>query len=312
MLPYYRRFVEAFPTVEALAQADQQDVLRLWEGLGYYSRARNLHTAARKILTTYNGRLPSSKQELLNLKGIGPYTSAAIASIAFNQPHPVIDGNVQRVISRLYGVDEDVRKRAAQKEIEAYAEELISHDKPGDFNQAIMELGATICTPKNPQCTVCPLSEDCTAFRTARTDELPYKSKAKKRPHHQIGIGIIRNTNNQLLIAKRPEDAMLGGLWEFPGGKQKNGEPIEETVSRELQEELGVTVSIEHPFMKLNHAYSHFTINLHAYLCRIEHGMPQPKSSTEIRWVSVDQLSDYPFPKANRKLTEALQNRLLI
>ncbi len=312
MLPYYRRFVEAFPTVHYLARADQQEVLRLWEGLGYYSRARNLHSAAKVVVSDYGGKLPETADELQKLKGIGPYTSAAIASIAFNQPCPVVDGNVQRVLARYHGLDGDLRKRDTQKHIESAAAEMISRRHPGDFNQAIMELGATICTPKNPSCTLCPLAGECVAFKTARTDEVPYKSPAKKRPHHEIGIGIIRDDYHRLLIAKRPEDAMLGGLWEFPGGKQKVGESIEETVARELREELGVDVLVEQPFMQLKHAYSHFSIRMRAYFCRITSGTPRPVSSTEIKWVRADELGDYPFPKANRKLTEALQNQLLI
>ena len=312
MLPYFRRFIETFPTVEDLAHADQQEVLRLWEGLGYYSRARNLHHAAKEVLSTFGGKLPECRETLQKLKGIGPYTSAAISSIAFNQPHPVVDGNVQRVLARYHGFTGDLRKRETQKQIEAAAEEMISHDAPGDFNQAIMELGATVCTPKNPQCTICPLSDRCAARLHANTDEIPYKSPAKARPHHEIGVGIIVDDVNRLLIAKRPEEAMLGGLWEFPGGKQKNGEPIESTVKRELKEELGVAVTVDQPFMKLKHAYSHFTVQLNAFLCRIENGHPQPKSSTEIKWVEVADLQKYPFPRANRKLTEALKNRLIL
>ncbi len=312
MLPYYRRFIEAFPTVKDLASADQQEVLRLWEGLGYYSRALNLHEAARQVVNNHNGKLPETRDELQNLKGIGPYTSAAIASIAYNQPYPVVDGNVERVISRYFGFRDDIRKQKTKKQIESAVYDLIPKENPGDFNQAVMELGATICLPKNPQCRVCPLSDDCVAGNLANTDKIPYKSPAKSRPHHEIGIGIIRDDQQQVLIAKRPENAMLGGLWEFPGGKRKDGEELESTVIRELKEELGVTVSVDQPFMKLKHAYSHFTVHLHAYLCRIKNGIPEPNSSTEIRWVTTGELSDYPFPKANRKLTEALQNKLML
>lgn len=312
MLPYYHRFIEAFPTVHDLAKADQQNVLRLWEGLGYYSRARNLHAAAKQVVDCYDGKLPESKEELQKLKGIGPYTSAAIASIAFNQPFPVVDGNVERVIARYKGIESDLRKQETKKIIKHATGEMISAEYPGDFNQAVMELGATICTPKNPDCNLCPLSDECIAYKNVRTETVPYKSPAKKRPHHEIGIGIIRGDDEKLLIAKRPDDAMLGGLWEFPGGKQKQQESIEETVARELHEELGVEVEVEQPFMKLNHGYSHFTVTLQAYLCRIKSGSPKPNSSTEIKWVSIEELSEYPFPKANRKLTEALQNRLLI
>ncbi len=168
-----------------------------------------------------------------------------------------------------------------------------------------MELGATLCTPSNPDCRECPVSAGCVAYSTLKTDSIPYKSPAKKRPHHQIGVGIIKD-NEEVLIALRPEDAMLGGLWEFPGGKQKEGEDIEQTVVRELKEELGVDVAVTNPLMKLNHGYSHFKITLHAYLCELKNGKPEPKTSQQLKWVSVSELDQYPFPKANRKLTEKL------
>jgi A/G-specific adenine glycosylase len=305
--PYFERFIEKFPTVYKLAEADQQEVLKVWEGLGYYSRARHLHSAAQMVVEEFNGNLPNSWDEITKLKGIGPYTASAILSIAFQKKYAVVDGNVIRVLSRYFGIEDDVRSTKTKNLIQEYADELISEERPGDFNQALMELGATICTPSNPDCEDCPLNANCMAYKTVKTDEIPYKSPAKKRPHHQIGVGIIIK-ENEVLIALRPEDAMLGGMWEFPGGKQQEDEKIEQTVARELNEELGVEVSIIKPFMKLDHAYSHFKITMHAFLCELEHGTPEPKDSQEIRWISIDELEDYPFPKANRKLTEKLMN----
>lgn len=306
--PYYERFVNRFPTVYDLAEADQQEVLKVWEGLGYYSRARHLHDAAKLVVEEFDGRVPDSWKEINKLKGVGPYTAAAVLSIAYQKRHAVVDGNVIRVLSRYYGIEDDVRSTKTKNTIQDYADELISEDRPGDFNQALMELGATVCTPANPDCANCPLQAGCVAHKTARTEEIPYKSPAKKRPHHQIGVGIIFNEDNEVLIALRPEDAMLGGLWEFPGGKQEPDEAMEDTVQRELKEELGIDVSIRKPFMKLDHAYSHFKITMHAYLCDLESGAPEPKSSQEIRWISINELEDYPFPKANRRLTEKLMN----
>lgn len=306
--PYFERFVEHFPTVRDLAEADQQDVLRVWEGLGYYSRARHLHSAAQTVVDKFDGKVPDSWNEITELKGVGPYTASAILSIAFQKKYAVVDGNVIRVLSRYHGIEDDVRSTKTKNTIQEIADEFISEDRPGDFNQAVMELGATICTPSNPDCEECPLLADCIAHKTVKTDEIPYKSPPKKRPHHQIGVGIIMNEDEEVLIALRPEDAMLGGLWEFPGGKQKEDEEMENTVIRELNEELGVKVSINKPFMKLDHAYSHFKITLHAYLCELENGTPKPQSSQEVRWVSIDELEDYPFPKANRRLTEKLMN----
>ncbi|MGM0507370.1 MAG: 8-oxo-dGTP diphosphatase MutT, partial [Bacteroidota bacterium] len=226
----------------------------------------------------------------------------------------VVDGNVIRVMTRFYGIEEDIRRTTTRNQIQKIAQSIIPADRPGDFNQAVMELGATVCTPNSPSCNRCPLASECTAYRTASTDCIPWKSPAKRVPHHQIGVGILINDRNETLIALRPEDVMLGGLWEFPGGKQKKGESIEETVRRELKEELGIHIDSLEPFHKLNHAYSHFKITLHAWTCRIAPGSQSPtaKSSQEIRWVPLDSLESYPFPKANRtlvtRLTEASGN----
>lgn len=306
VIPYYNRFLEAFPDVQSLAGADQQQVLKQWEGLGYYSRARNMHVAAKTVTEKYDGNMPGSYDELIKLKGIGPYTAAAISSIAFNEQKAVVDGNVLRVFCRYFGIDDDIRSQNTKNQVRDLAEEIIPENEPGDFNQAVMELGATVCTPHNPDCNSCPISVHCVAFNTAQTESLPYKSASKKVPHHQIAVGIIVNGENKLLIAKRPEDAMLGGLWEFAGGKQEKGESLKDTVQRELKEELGVDVNVFDKFMQLNHAYSHFKITLHAFWCKIENGKPIPKTSTSLRWVDLDEIEEYPFPKANKTLIEKM------
>jgi A/G-specific adenine glycosylase len=308
VIPYWHRFLEAFPTVHDLAEANRQQVLKLWEGLGYYSRGRNLHDAAKTVAEKFDGSLPDSYDQISELKGIGPYTAAAILSIAFNKPYAVVDGNVIRVMTRYFGIEEDIRSGSVKKRVQKHAGDLMPNDHPGDFNQAVMELGATVCKPTNPDCETCPVSARCIACRTSRTDVIPYKSKAKKIPHHNIGVGLIVNESGQLLIALRPEDAMLGGLWEFPGGKKEKGESIEKTVARELQEELGVEVRVLDKFMQLKHAYSHFRITLYAYWCTIVSGSPEPKSSRQIKWVSLDEIDQYPFPKANKVLVESLRD----
>lgn len=304
--PYFHRFIDRFPTVQDLAAADQQEILKVWEGLGYYSRARNMHTAAQRVVDEFDGKVPDSWDEITSLKGIGPYTASAILSIAFCKPYAVVDGNVLRVLTRFFGIEDDIRSTKTKNHVQELADELIDEERPGDFNQAVMELGATVCVPSNPGCSDCPINSNCTAFKTVKQDEIPYKSPAKKKPHHQIGVGIIQNEYDEVLIALRPEDAMLGGLWEFPGGKQKDDEQMEETVIRELKEELDVEVQITRPFMKLDHAYSHFKITMHAFLCKLINGTPQPKSSQQVKWISIEELEDYPFPKANRRLTEKL------
>jgi len=311
VIPYYHRFISAFPTIKDLAEADRQSVLKLWEGLGYYSRARNLQDAARQVMNDFSGVIPDTYDEIKQLKGVGPYTAAAILSIAFNKPYAVVDGNVIRVMARYYGINDDIRSTRTKNDIQHLSDEAIDPAQPADFNQAVMELGATVCTPHQPDCAACPISGRCVAFSTVKTDSIPYKSPAKKVPHHQIGVGIIINDKNEVLIALRREDAMLGGLWEFPGGKKKESEKIEETVYRELAEELGVEVQVLNKFMEVKHAYSHFKITMHAYFCLINSGVPSPNDSQELAWVSVAGLEEYPFPKANKVLIEKLiQNGL--
>lgn len=305
-LPYFRRFVERFPNLKSLAEAEQDELMLVWEGLGYYSRARNLHTAAKFVNEKLNGQLPQLYDELLALKGIGPYTAAAISSIAFGEKRAVVDGNVIRVITRAFGIEDDVRKSTTQKDVQSIVDQLIDEQRPGDFNQAIMELGSELCKPKQPQCSACPWHLRCEAFRHLKTDVIPYKSPAKKRPHHHICIGIVVDERKQVLITKRPDDAMLGGLWEFPGGKQEEKESLEEATVRELKEELGIGVEIRGHFMSLDHQYSHFKITLHAFICNITSGNPQPKASTDMKWVPISNLRDFAFPKANRTLTEKL------
>ncbi|HET8865849.1 MAG TPA: A/G-specific adenine glycosylase [Gracilimonas sp.] len=304
--PYFRNFISLFPTVYDLAKAEQQEVLKAWEGLGYYSRARNLHNAAKDVVKNYDGKLPKNYDEIIKLKGIGPYTAAAVTSIAFNKPNAVVDGNVIRVLTRYFGIEEDTRSSKTRNKIQNFANELIDRDQPGDFNQALMELGSEVCTPSNPDCGNCPVQAGCIAAKMAKTDSIPYKSPAKKKPHHVIGVGIIEGEDGKLLIALRPEDAMLGGLWEFPGGKKKDDEAIQQTVERELNEELGVEVKAYKELMNLKHTYSHFSITLHAWFCKLISGEPKPRSSQEIRWIERKDLERYPFPKANKVLTERL------
>lgn len=306
--PYFQNFISQFPTVHDLANAEQQQVLKAWEGLGYYSRARNLHSTAKDVAQNFEGKLPESYEEIIKLKGIGPYTAAAITSIAFNQPNAVVDGNVIRVLARYFGIEDDTRSGKTRNRVQEFANKLIDPQNPGDFNQALMELGSVVCTPSKPDCSACPVISECVAAKTARTDTIPYKSPAKKKPHHTIGVGIIEDEAGKVLIALRPENVMLGGLWEFPGGKQKEGEIISATVERELREELEIHVKAYQEFMILKHTYSHFSITLHAYNCKLLSGTPKPKVSQEIRWVEKFNLEQYPFPKANKVLTEKLIN----
>lgn len=309
VIGYYQRWMQAFPTVEALANASEQEVLKCWEGLGYYRRARHLHASANIVMDQFNGEFPRDLPSILSLKGIGAYTSAAIASIAFGIPKGVVDGNVLRVATRYLGIEDDIRKGSTHRQIQSWMDSVIDPHRPGDFNQAMMELGATLCSPTKPRCEVCPLSAQCIAFATARTASIPYKSPAKKVPHYPIGVAVIKNGQGDVLIGRRRSDQMLGGLWEFPGGKQEPDESIEDTVKREILEELGLDIEVMGSMLDVPHAYSHFKVTLHVYECRLARKDQEAMAHVheELRWVPPRELDDYPFPKANKTIVESLQ-----
>ncbi len=305
VIPYFDRFVLRFPSFKALASADLQDVLKLWEGLGYYSRARNLHQAVRLIVGQFGGRPPETAEGLRQFPGIGAYTAAAIASIAFGEPVPSVDGNVLRVCSRLWGLDTPMRDKALADDVRARLTPLIARVNPSHFNQAMMETGALICKPRNPQCGQCLLSRDCVAFRTNRTDELPVVEKAGKVPHYRIAVGVIWK-RGKILIARRGEKQMLGGLWEFPGGKLEKGETPERAAAREIREETGLTVGVGAPVATVKHTYSHFKITMTAFRCEWVSGRARPKASVELKWIAPAELTDYPMPRANRRIAEVI------
>ncbi len=305
VIDYFNRFLTQFPTVNDLANANEQTVLKCWEGLGYYSRARNLHKAAKLIVTQHQSQLPQHYEELQTLPGIGPYCGAAITSIAFGHPVPVVDGNVLRVFTRFWGIFDDIRHQKVKTMLFHKLEHFIDGTNPANFNQAIMELGALICSPKSPQCNQCPLQSECFAFNNNKTADLPYKTKKAPTPHYTIGVGIIWK-DNKVLIGKRKTNQMLGGLWEFPGGKQQNNEPITETIKREIKEETTLDVTINQPITIIKHAYSHFKITLHAYECTYQQGTPTPNSTDQLKWVTPNDLNAYPFPKANKTIVTAI------
>lgn len=300
--PYFERFISRFPNVHSLAEAEQQEVLKYWEGLGYYSRARNLHNGAKQVVTEHNGSIPDNWSDLKSIKGIGDYTASAILSIAFNKPFGVLDGNVIRVLTRYLNHDGDVTKSGVKQELQTFSNKIVSILRPGDFNQALMELGATICTPRNPNCNECPISHWCLNAFSLNNERIPYKPSKPKIPHHKIVVAIIHNPiSDKILISKRKQNVMLGGLWEFPGGKVRQGETLNEAMVREVIEETGVSVTILKELDTIKHTYSHFKITLTAFICAYQSGHPQPKESDEVRWIKLTELDKYPFPKANLK-----------
>ncbi|MEP7292306.1 MAG: A/G-specific adenine glycosylase [Chloroflexota bacterium] len=308
--PYYARFLSAYPTVEALAAAPLDDVLKLWEGLGYYSRARNLHRAAQQVANRQNADgFPRTVDDLLTLPGVGRYTAGAIASIAFNARAPVLDGNVIRVFSRLLDLPDDVTQVSVQAKLWRVAEHWLPDDRVGDYNQALMDLGRLICKPRTPLCAECPIRAHCLAYASGTQNERPVKAARAATPHYDVAAGIVWNTRGEILIAQRPLDGLLGGLWEFPGGKQETGETLPECLQRELREELAIEVEVGELFTKVKHGFTHFKITLHAFTCQHVSGEPQTLGVRAFAWVTPDQFDRYSFGKADRQVIAALQNR---
>lgn len=304
-LPYYERFVGAFPTVHDLAAAHEDTVLKHWEGLGYYTRARNLHKAAKAIVEDYAGALPRDPAVLQMLPGVGRYTAGAIASIAFGVRAPVVDGNVKRVLARLYNIAESIDDVETERTLWALADALVPAAKPGDFNQAMMELGARICTPKAPACDTCPAAKQCQARRAGTQLQRPVRNAKKSPPHKEIVVAVLEK-EGRYLLGKRPAEGLLGGLWEFPGGKVEPGETHAQALARECKEELGVTVTVGGLVATVKHAYTHFHVTLNVYRCRLTRGTAKPKTHTELRWVAPTDFGEYAFPKANHKFLKLL------
>ncbi len=309
---YFERFVVAFPTVEALAAAPLDDVLKLWEGLGYYSRARNLHRAAQVIVAEWGGRLPGTAEALQTLPGIGRYTAGAIASLAFGQDAPVVDGNVARILARVFDIPDEITQPATINRLWALAEELLPSGQAGPYNEALMELGRLICRPRSPLCGECPVQAHCLAHALGIQAERPVKKRRQPTPHYDVAAGVIYGRGAQagrILIAQRPAEGLLGGLWEFPGGKQEDGESLPETLARELQEELAITVEVGDFLVQVRHAFTHFRITLHAFACQHMAGEPQRVGVADYAWVTLEEMDRYAFGRADQQIIAELRAR---
>ncbi|VEN72718.1 Adenine DNA glycosylase [Candidatus Desulfarcum epimagneticum] len=312
VIPYYERWVKKFPSIQDLAAASPGEVLKLWEGLGYYNRCHNFHKAARLLVSDFAGRVPDDPDLFIQMPGVGPYILSAVMSIAFGRPLPVVDGNVLRVATRYMEWRDDISKPAAGKKIRRALEGIIPPSNPGDFNQAIMELGALVCVPKNPDCPGCPLKKNCRAKKNGTAASLPFRAKRKKTPLYPVALAVIVK-DKKFLIQKRPDSGHLAGMWEFPGGKLEPGESGEEALERECREELGADVKIIQKLKTVKHAYTHFKIELTVFICRPASMDAPPIRSSEgrpVQWIKPEEIVRYPFPAANYKFFKELQAAL--
>jgi len=304
---YYRRFLDRFPTVKALAAASQEDVLKLWEGLGYYSRARSLHKAAQIIVATHHSELPADVTALRRLPGIGPYTAGAIASIAFGIPAPAVDGNVRRVMARMLAVP-----TPSQAVMDDAVGLWMPEDAAGPFTEALMELGATICSPRSPKCLHCPWQALCRARELGQQEAYPAPKPRKTIPHYDVAAAVtLRNgptkAGTEVLVAQRRQDDMLGGLWEFPGGKREAAESLPEALRRELREEMGIEIEVGESLTIVKHAYTHFRITLYAFICALRNGAPRCIECQDFKWASLAEVHALPMAVTDRKIAGALE-----
>lgn len=307
---YFPTFVKKYPTINALASANIQDILHFWQGMGYYKRAVNIYETARIICKNYQGSFPQSYQEILTLPGIGEYTAGAIASICFHQTIPAVDGNIKRVISRIFSLTEDVNHRNAYKKIKARVNQIIPNHCPGEFNQALMEIGAIICTPRTPKCQSCPVKVHCLAAAKKQQELLPIKSRKKKPKVFPMEIAIVKK-QNKLLLVQRSNYGLLAGLWGLPMidtcSQFSNGNYILDKITKQY----GLRIQ-EKPILlnQLTHIFTHQIWKIHLYLIHIHdhHGLLKPY----LQWVDKKELKNFPIPKAFQKcLKEYFESSLV-
>jgi A/G-specific adenine glycosylase len=306
VIPYYLHFIDRFPTIDVLAASDLNDVLKCWEGLGYYARARNLQKAAKIVSSEFNSQVPEDYDLFFKLPGVGEYIAAAVQSIAFGKPVATVDGNVKRVLARLFMIDQPVNQSNGKSHFTDGAAKILDVKHAGDFNQAMMELGALICKPSTPVCADCPLSRFCQALKHKKTAEFPKRIKRKPVPTYKIAVGVVLK-NDQMLITLRKAEGLLGGLWEFPGGKTEAGESAEQACVREIKEETNLEIKVEESLTVIRHAYTHFKIVMEVFICRHLSGRVRLDGPVDHRWIGFKGIKKYPFPKANHKAFPSLE-----
>ena len=298
---YYEEFLSRFPTVHDLAKAPLEKVLKVWEGLGYYARARNLHRGAKYLTAEWNGRMPDSETDLVRIPGIGRSTAGAILSLAFEKPSPILDGNVKRVLCRLFAIREDPKNRDVEKELWSLSKNMTPERGVHPYTQSIMDLGAMVCTPRSPDCLACPLNMYCLAYKNGLQHTIPMRASTKPIPHRQSALGIIHK-QGRVLIIRRPEKGLLGGLWGFPGFLREGRKSFPDTLERGTKRDLGLVIQAGQKLGKVEHAYSHFKITLHVFECNSSSGKSKNRKNVNCKWVYPSQLKKYPLSGADQKV----------
>jgi A/G-specific adenine glycosylase len=310
VVDYFNRWMSRFPDIKSITRADEEEILKLWEGLGYYARAKNIIRSATILVKEYNGKLPADHDLLLTLPGIGKYTAGAIMSIAFNKEYPLVDANIERLFARLFNLDKPVKDKETHAFIWDKARELIPQGKARLFNQALMELGALVCISKNPRCKICPISSDCKSFSLNIVLERPVLQAPPKTIFIEMATGILMH-NGRILIQKRKSTGVWANLWEFPGGRLEPGETPEMALVREYQEETELSVGNLKKITSVQHSYTIYRVTLHCYFCSVLDGKVEPvlHGAQEYRWVKAEDLSHYAFPAGHRKLIDHLYTK---
>ncbi len=303
--PYYERFLERFPDLPSLAAASEQDVLRAWEGLGFYRRARNLHRAAKTVMQRYGGHVPSSAETLRELPGVGPYTAGAVASIAFGERVPAVDGNASRVLARVYRVDSDVSKGAGRERVWSLAGALVPPSRPGDFNQALMELGATVCTPRSPSCSICPMEDACLARGSGMEERLPKTSRLRTPRTVPVAFALVES-RGRVLLMRRPDSGLLAGLWSLPGGEIPASAHVASALEELLLDKTGVRVRVGEAVSRVAHTFSHRRWSGAVYRCE-PRATEGPGKST--RWVTREEVRLLPLVPFHREVLDAFESR---
>ena len=304
--PYYARFLERFPTVQALAAAPLDEVLKTWEGLGYYARARNLHRLAQRLVNEYQGQFPVTAEALQHLPGIGRYTAAALASIAFGERAAVLDGNVIRVLARLLDLPNDVTQPETIAQLWQWAEDLLPAERPGDYNQALMDLGRLVCTPRRPNCQACPLAADCLSRQHGTSAQRPVKKAKTPLSQVRAAGAVLRDEAERLLLVQRLPKGLLGGLWTLPGGFCESGEALPDGLRRHVRADLGLEIEVAGQMAVAAQTLTHLHLTLRAFACEILDGKPRALGVAAYNWVTLTEAQHFSLGKADREVIEKL------